>query len=48
MSASSCIVVDTCVWADVYIESRVGHDDAISLLSAAIESETPLVYAITI
>ena len=47
MSAPSCIVIDTCVWADVYIDSRAGHDDAISLLSTAIESETPLAYAIT-
>lgn len=47
MSTTPCVLVDTCVWADAYLATRAGHDAAISFLAAAVESQTPLVYAIT-
>lgn len=42
------LLVDTNVWLDCYLPNRAGHDDAMSLLSLAIEQECPLLYPYTI
>lgn len=47
MNEALRVLVDTCVWVDMYLGEREGHEDARALADASLEAGALLLYSIT-